>query len=1546
MAKVLKIVGQLFGVLFEWVIIVIILFAFFIRTSTVQTYLAQQAANFLSKELNTTIAIDEVAIVFIDRVALEGVLVLDQKKDTLASIGTLYVTLDKLDLAKNFIGLDRAVLEEGTIHLNRDSISGDYNYAFLADYFSSDKPSKKSKPFSIGLNAIELSSIDFKYDDFRKSWSEFGMDYDHLSLKNVDLSASNLSIDKEIIHVTVDHLSAKERCGFMLKHLAAKVTVSPKGLWFDQLSIQTASSKLTLPRLHFNMKDYSAFNEFVDRVQFDAQLNESLVSMKDIAYFAPDLEGMKDRVRISARVTNAVKNLKISNLDLRIGKRTVIQGDLQLPDFRDLDRAYFVEKLTYARVDFSELEAFYLPKSSAIPHIQLGEMVNRFQEVTINQLQFSGSLQRFNVRSKSVITPLGSVEFPTGVSFRQQPNANGYAFYTASAETNSLFVDTLQLGTFLDDPMFGTVHGSCNISGNFNSAGTVNFDRISGDFSRFDFLDYAYSGISVRELSIKNNLITGQLLVNDPNVKLDYTGTIDIGTKQGINATVDVSNANLFALGFTATDSTLFQSKLNFNIEGFDPDKMTGFVQAEKLTYSEGSLSFGIPNLRLDVARTMNEERFTLRSNLLFAELVGKVNFSSLADDFVAQFNKVFPSVVALSPHKKELSRVKKQSDFKYNVDFLDVSDVLAIFVPDLKIQSGTKLDGSYSGAKERFQLTLSSPAINYQDLIFQDVKLDQSLTSNSIEADYSVKSFIYSDSIQLDEVRFQTSGQNNHLQSELSWNPRSLNESKIIWSTFLTGTEFVDFTLRPSYFAINEMRWDILNESDITIAESEIHVSNFTLHRKSQFITLDGCLSKNESDKLNFKINDIDLNELGKFIGAPLEMEGLANGWGYISNPYTNLSYMGDAAIKNLFLNKREVGDIFVQSNWNNTSESIQLVGDLLYKGNQTFQFDGRYFMNKEENLDFNLVFDKTDIQFTNAFLDPDVVNNIRGLIDGKLAVKGSVDAPEINGKINLIGGNAKIEMLGVNFGFDGSIKSDAYGFYIDNMPVTDEEGNVGAMIGSIYHDQFTNWNFDLQFDLEPRSINRNLPYNKQNTSLDKFLVLNTQYKEGEMYFGKAFVTGTANINGYADNIAITVDVETKKGTTINFPMYGMAELEEEENSFITFKRKGERITSTAPRIDFTGVELDLNFRVTPEAKLKIIFNDQTGDEISATGSGDISMKIDNLGDLMMDGTFKIKEGSYNFAMASVIKQPFHIEEGGVIAWTGDPLNATLDMRTYYEVNANLSEVSPNELQSNSNGTKQKVYCYLGLTESLLKPTIGFDIKVPKADETGKALLARITSDKDELNRQFFSLLLWKRFQPLRGTAAAGGSAAMDLVSNQINSMLSQVSKEYKMNVNLDTDETTKESTYEFGVSKGFLDDRLILTGSFGVESTASSTEGTAAQNALIGDVSLEYLVNESGTVRINVFNESNDNSIINDKNLGLFTQGAGLRYQEDFDHFGNFKLAQYFLDIFRKKSKKKYPVKRKRQQSPVPKDDGQSAVFILPEILVQMLSENPTRC
>jgi hypothetical protein len=90
---------------------------------------------------------------------------------------------------------------------------------------------------------------------------------------------------------------------------------------------------------------------------------------------------------------------------------------------------------------------------------------------------------------------------------------------------------------------------------------------------------------------------------------------------------------------------------------------------------------------------------------------------------------------------------------------------------------------------------------------------------------------------------------------------------------------------------------------------------------------------------------------------------------------------------------------------------------------------------------------------------------------------------------------------------------------------------------------------------------------------------------------------------------------------------------------------------------------------------------------------------------------------------------------------------------------------------------------------------------------------------------------------------------------------------------------------------------------------------------------------LNESGTFRINIFNESNDYSVIQNKQLGPFTQGAGLHYQEDYDNFDNFKLAQHFLDVFRKKQNKKYPVKRKKRQTPIPLALDHSIQFIVPK-------------
>ena len=80
--------------------------------------------------------------------------------------------------------LGNALIEKGTISLFRDSLTGDYNYQFLADYFSSsDNSTSESEPPKIIVKSIDLKKINFAYNDYRKSYSEYGMDFDHLDFK-------------------------------------------------------------------------------------------------------------------------------------------------------------------------------------------------------------------------------------------------------------------------------------------------------------------------------------------------------------------------------------------------------------------------------------------------------------------------------------------------------------------------------------------------------------------------------------------------------------------------------------------------------------------------------------------------------------------------------------------------------------------------------------------------------------------------------------------------------------------------------------------------------------------------------------------------------------------------------------------------------------------------------------------------------------------------------------------------------------------------------------------------------------------------------------------------------------------------------------------------------------------------------------------------------------------------------------------------------------------------------------------------------------------
>lgn len=1509
MAKLLKIIRQSIGLLLEWTLILIILFAFLIRTPTVQTYLAKKATAYLSDELGTEISIDKVAIIFLDEVALDGVIIKDKAKDTLLAAKTIFIGVKDWNLSKIKFQLKNVDIEDATIQLSRNE-KGVFNYQFLKDYFGSKKK-KKKKAVHLYVDQVSLTNTSFKYDDNRKERRTQGVDYFHIDATQINLLVNEFKMDGMTFTGAVAKMNCLEKSGFQLDELVASSLVSSDGIFLSNLKIKSPGSTIESHKFNMLTTGYTDILTFVDSVRFDAKIDKSTVSLKEAALFAYILDGMEDTVQLSTNITKFSKNLRLTNFDLKFGEKSQVKGTLNIPDYRNVTSSFLHEKLDYVYIDLNELKHLKMPKISGMKFIPIDQIVSRLGHFEAEDIRLDGFTSQFVVASDIVRTSLGNIRMDNGIMFTENSINGSYFFDKSGASEYDVKIEQFNLGGLLASNEIGEIDGTFFLSGEAFSTSDIHFNMIEGNVNTFEYLDYPYSNITIIEGTLIDEVFIGKIDVKDDNLDMAYDGTISFKDDLHLLFTVDIEEALLEKLNLTEKDIKM-SSIFNIDLKGKNPNDFRGTVSVNHFIFEEGTKKVVVPKLDLLIKRTTAQDEFKIVSDVLNADIKGKLDITTIVSQLAKKGNSLFPGFFKSFAFKPPPEYDK--NNFDYSISLFNTDNVFAIFYPELRIANGTKLDGHYYGNTFDLTLNVNSPKVKFKDITFDNVRSQNIFDAKNASSIINVNQLIFKDSIHFNEVELIAERLDGQISSDLTWDPNTPTASSIHWDTYVMDINHYSFIIEPSYFTVKDFKWEIANASKFDINKDTIEVANFKLIRGDQSIYFNGAFSKNDEQKLNFEIQKLDLNEVSTFL-SDMPVGGLLNANGSLSNPFYNFQYFGDAEVSDLKVKQYQVGDVSVSSKWNKPTESIVLDGNLLFKNQETFDFTGNYFpLKKDENLDFNLFFNYTDIQFANAFMDPDVLSDIKGLLYGTLKVNGSIDEPKLNGAIKLVAASAHVDITGAHYGIDGEIIVDEDGFYINGIPIYDEDGNAGSIVGSVYHDNFKDFNFDLQFDLEDDAINRD-PLNPWKVQpLDRFLVMNTAYRNGDIYYGKGYATGTVNIFGFTDNIEVTVNLETKKGTKINIPMYGVGEIDDKDN-FIVFLDKDSIIKNLEPKIDFTGVDLELNFKITPDAEVKIIFNEDLGDIITARGKGDMAIRLDNLGDVTMNGVYTVTNGVYDFAMG-IIKQKFYIAEGGSVSWTGDPYDAVLNLSTYYKVNANVSAVTGDNFTSGA--SHQEILCYLDLKESLLKPSIKFNIEAPRASEAEKSIITRIKNDPDELNRQFFSLLLWKSFQPLAGQTGNTSSAALDLVSNQINAMLAKVSTDYKLNVNMNSDQLSGNDSYEFGITKGFLDDRLILSGSFGVENQKADE---TSQSSLIGDVNLEYLLNQTGTFRINIFNESNDQSTVQSAKQGNFTQGIGLYYKEDFSTMKDFKAVQYFLDIFRKKKNKRYPIKRKRKQVPVPK-------------------------
>ena len=709
-----------------------------------------------------------------------------------------------------------------------------------------------------------------------------------------------------------------------------------------------------------------------------------------------------------------------------------------------------------------------------------------------------------------------------------------------------------------------------------------------------------------------------------------------------------------------------------------------------------------------------------------------------------------------------------------------------------------------------------------------------------------------------------------------------------------------------PSSFHFKERDWKIKEDASLIVDSSNFNFNGLVVtNNLNEGVSVMGNISENPKDVLKIYLDNFNVKYLNPFIGtATTQYKGNINGSACISNVYNDIEIVSDFFIDSLQVNKELIGDLVFNTDWIKESKGMNIKGELLRNEENTFDFMGYFYpFRKTNSIDFNCILQNTNLEFLNPYLDNQGISEINGKAKGKVSVTGEPNRPLLKGEISLLRTGFNVDYLNTHYDFSGLMIIENNDIYTDNIiEIRDEENNLAYFNGAIIHDNFRDFNFNVFVEI-PTAVYRKgtqtelISFEGSKKANNKFIGLNTNMELNNDFYGKVYATGGINIEGYQEEIDITVTAKTEKGTNFTLPLYGSSEVTMAD--FVVFNTK-DSITNEEEIVNLEGINLDINVEVTPEANLQLIFDEVYGDIISGTGYGNLSMTVDKQDQFNMTGKYTIEQGDYLFTLGlerfeNLINKKFDIANGSTINWYGDPYNAEIDINAIYKLKAPMFEIMP-QLPNNSNKykTRSDIEVMMKLTENLMTPNIDFFIEVPRADETERAVIANLMQTKQELNKQVFALLLLNRFLPSQNsnnqngieTTGAVGTTASELLSNQLSNWMSKLSNNVDVGFNYRPGDDITSDEIAVALSTELLNERLVISSNFGV---AQGNEINQNENALIGDVNVEYKLNEDGTFRVRVFTRTNEYDITN-ANQAQTTSGLGVYYKKEFNTWKEF--------------------------------------------------------
>lgn len=1493
--KILKTGLTILSTLVIMAVVVPILAGLLLQIGFVQNYAVGRLTEWLSQKGGTTIAIQHVEIGFFNRAVLEGVYVQDpmQPQDTLLFAKRLSVGIDGINFFNGKIALGAVSLSDGVLHIAKDSL-GTTNLKQLTDRFKSQNP----KPLTLHLSARELNLIGMRFtlQNYNPPKRENGVNFQDLDLQNLYFQARRIQVLNDSVRCRIQHLNFQEKSGFQLQHLASnRVAVGSTGVRLTDVRVESDLSLLQFEHLNLLYNDWSAYQDFVNRVRLDVVMEPSSLAFRTISAFTKQPNTLPATIGIEeAWVNGTVDSLQGEIKQIRLwgnvmDGRFTINGlpDLAHTHFRfDLDRLQTASPNVLAA--FADLSGQPLPE-------QVRPLLERAGEIGFSGY-FDGQLNNFT--AAGILTSEagaigGKLQFiPT--------DAHSGVRILGQVET-----DNFALGQLLGNTQLGCVSLNAQVDAQTHYSRELTLTT-DATIRKLDFKGYTYTDIRM-DGHFAGRTFQGRIASQDPNLDFTTDGRFDLsGTLPAYDFEMVLRQADLAALQFNRRDSvSRLAMRFRAHATGTTIDDINGTALIDSLSYVNHIDTVHTGAIRFEAVNSPNSKRITMRSDFADAELRGSDSYRHIFRFFGQTLKRYLPSMPSgdttaseLSPRRIQQSHSRKPkgdtlSDNDYylvKVNVKEANNVAAIFVPGLEIAQGSSLTFLFNPRQNDFSLSAQSDYLIQRNMYMGNLSVECHNQADSVSLYASAEQFGVGT---LDLPNFSVVGgiRNNRISVATRFdNPENGSRALVSTTTTFTRTEQgmpqLDIAFSPTTFSTGRQLWYI-TPGHIVLDTLGIDFRGFRLWGAGQELAVDGRASASETDTLRVRIRNLDISPLTQVVSRQgYSVAGRLGGEATLVAPFGALQFGADMQMDSLQLNDYLLGTVRFQSAWEADKRWVRFAastptGETPVRG---VYDSGR----KRYRADFD--FPRFDMSLLEPLLQG-VLTQTAGTARTKLVLTGGPEGgPLLNGTIDVEHYEATVDYTRVRYRLAGPVTVRNNRFELPAVPISDGNGGGGTISA---------W-FDSEYF-------RQLRYGVK-VSFRDMLCLNTAANDNPDFYGKLYGTGTFSVSGDEFKTLLDVRAETARSSTFVLPLSEVSTIAEAD--FISFvqpreeRQPADRVASFRRQLQNrqrrrtkSELSIDLNLSVLPNTEGQIVMDPRLGDAIKGRGNGRFRMNIVPDRDIFtMDGQFDISEGTYLFTLYGVLANKyFVIQPNSSLQWTGDPTDPLVNIDAVYRVRTSLRPLLGSTQGSGTGNSNVNVNCGIHLSEHLFNPTIQLSITAPGADPETQNLLRNLLNTEESTTMQFAYLMLSNSFMPDDQTSAIGtmsgslaGIAGMEFLSNQISNLISGSNYNIRFGYRPQSDLTSEEVTFDVGAD--------IIANKLSVEVGGNYDVGqkgiyTNTNNPLSVDGYVTWVLNKSGSLKVKGFTRTIDRF---DESQGLQDNGVGVYYRQEFQSWDDLK-AKY---------------------------------------------------